>query len=100
MVDVVDIKKEIKEGNLIVFVKNGDIYIKDAQNGDTVKIGELKYKFEEIEKELDNIKDFEVIRGGLYVRQYEVVKILEEHKKQAEDFGNYIKNIEKELNNE
>lgn len=42
MIDVIEIKKEIKNGNLSVFVKDNNIYIKDLQNGDTVKIGELK----------------------------------------------------------
>ena len=60
----------------------------------------LQEKLEDIIKEIEAIKDFEVINGGLYVRQYEAVKILEKHKKQAEEFGKYINKIEKELENE
>lgn len=41
MIDVIEIKKEIKLNILSIFIKNGDIYIKDNQSGDTVKIGEL-----------------------------------------------------------
>lgn len=37
----------------------------------------LQEKLDGIIKEIEAIKDIEVINGGLYVRQYEVVKILE-----------------------
>ena len=40
MIDVLQIREEVKKDNLIVFIKNGDIYIKDSQNGETMKIGE------------------------------------------------------------
>ena len=60
----------------------------------------IQEKLDGIIKEIEAIKDIEVINGGLYVRQYEVVKILDKDKKQAEEYGKYINKIEKELNND
>ena len=62
-------------------------FVKVLPNANKAELEEIEKELEEIEKELDGIKDFEVIRGGLYVRQYEVAKILEEHKRQAEAEG-------------
>ena len=41
-IDPVDIKKAICEGQLEVFVANGNVYIKDTETGDCVKILEAK----------------------------------------------------------
>lgn len=41
-IDIVDIRSAVKAGLLETFVKKGIIYIRDAQNGETVKIGEVK----------------------------------------------------------
>lgn len=37
-IDPVDIKKAICEGQLEVFIANGNVYIKDTVTGDCVKI--------------------------------------------------------------
>ena len=39
-IDPVDIKKAIQEGQLEVFIANGNVYIKDTVIGDCVKIWE------------------------------------------------------------
>ena len=42
MIDIVDIKTLVKLGILESFVKNNVIYLRDVENGETVKIGEIK----------------------------------------------------------
>lgn len=39
-IDPVDIKAAIREGQLEVFIANGNVYIKDTVTGDCVKIWE------------------------------------------------------------
>lgn len=39
-IDPVDIKLAIRDGQLEVFVENGNVYIKDTETGDCVKISE------------------------------------------------------------
>ena len=47
-IDIVDIKKAIKEGQLEVYTKHSnyfkktEIYLRDTQTGETVLIGEMK----------------------------------------------------------
>ena len=41
-IDPVDIKMAIREGQLEVFIANGDVYIRDTETGDCVKILEDK----------------------------------------------------------
>lgn len=41
MIDVIDIKEAVKRKELRFYVKNGIIYC-DADNGDCVKVGEVK----------------------------------------------------------
>lgn len=41
-IDPVDIKTAIRDGQLEVFVANGNVYIKDTETGDCVKILEAK----------------------------------------------------------
>ena len=41
-IDIVDIRTAVNAGLLEAFVKKGVIYIRDVQNGETVKIGEVK----------------------------------------------------------
>ena len=36
---------------------------------------------EQIRAEIENIKDFEVVNGALYVRQYDVVQIIDKYMK-------------------
>lgn len=43
-IDIVDIRSAVNAGLLETFVKKGVIYIRDAQNGETVKIGEVEEK--------------------------------------------------------
>jgi hypothetical protein len=38
-----------------------------------------------IKEEVENIKDFEVVNGGLYVRLFDAVEILEKHMYWKED---------------
>ena len=40
---------------------------------------------EKIRAEIENIKDFEVVNGGLYVRQYDVVQIIEKYAEPSEE---------------
>lgn len=37
---------------------------------------------EKIRADIENIKDFEVVNGGLYVRQYDVVQIIDKYAEQ------------------
>ena len=43
-IDIVDIRSAVNAGLLETFVKKGVIYIRDVQNGETVKIGEVEEK--------------------------------------------------------
>ena len=42
MIDIVDIKILVKLGMFESFVKNNVIYLRDVENDETVKIGEIK----------------------------------------------------------
>ena len=42
---------------------------------------EYEHTLEQIRTEIENIKDFEVVNGGLYVRQYDVVQIIDKYTK-------------------
>ena len=42
MIDIIDIKTLVKLGILESFVKNNVIYLRNVENGETVKIGEIK----------------------------------------------------------
>ena len=52
ILDIVDIKTEIKNGRLESYIKFNrstkliDIYIRDKENGETVKIGEVNKVYE------------------------------------------------------
>lgn len=39
---------------------------------------------EKIRAEIENIKDFEVVNGDLYVRQYDVVQIIDKYAEPSE----------------
>ena len=41
-INVFDVQRAIKKGNLEAFVNNGSIYLNDCQSGDCVKIGSVK----------------------------------------------------------
>ena len=41
--------------------------------------------FTKVEEEVENIKDLEVVNGGVYVRLFDVVEILEKYKNWKED---------------
>lgn len=49
-IDPVDIKVAIRDGQLEVFVANGNVYIKDAVTGDCVKIWEDRSLNEAVER--------------------------------------------------
>ena len=40
-IDPINIKSAVKAGQLYTFVKNGNIYIRDTDTNETVKIGEV-----------------------------------------------------------
>lgn len=40
-----------------------------------------KHILEKARKEIENIEDFEVFNGGLYVRQYDVIRIIDKYTK-------------------
>ena len=42
MIDLMELRKEIKKGVLIPFVKRDKVYIKDAENEETIMICDLK----------------------------------------------------------
>jgi len=42
MIDIVDIKEAVKNGLLLVEIKNGNILLKDTRTWECVKIGEIK----------------------------------------------------------
>ena len=42
MIDLMELRKEIKKGVLIPFVKKDKVYLKDAENEETIMICDLK----------------------------------------------------------
>lgn len=42
MIDLVELRTSIKTGKLKVFISGTTIYIKDTENGDTVKLGGIE----------------------------------------------------------
>lgn len=58
MIDVISIKKAVKNNELQFFVKNGNILCR-ADNGDCVKVGETYFKSEnaKLKAEIARLKD-------------------------------------------
>lgn len=48
MIDIIDIKKAVKRGDIEVFTAHESIFIKDAKTGESVKIGEIKRRNDEL----------------------------------------------------
>ena len=63
IIDPVDVKVAVKNGQLKSFVKNNIIYLQDVDSGDTVMIGK-------IEKERAYI--WQVMKEILYTRLYQI----------------------------
>ena len=42
MIDLVELRNEIKKGVFIPFVKKGKVYLEDAQNGECIMICDLE----------------------------------------------------------
>lgn len=42
MVDLIELRNEIKNGTFIVYVKREKVYIEDSQNGECIMVCDLK----------------------------------------------------------
>lgn len=49
------------------------------------KTGHLESVLEDIKAEIADIKDFEVVNGGVYVREFEVSEIIDKHMRGTEN---------------
>ena len=78
---IIDIPNELAEKGHWYTDEEMWTVIKAAQNGTPIPDNATVCDIYAIRAEIENIKDFEVVNGGLYVRQYDVMEIIDKYTK-------------------